>query len=50
MRGSKTLEEQRKLEANTHLHLRKDSNSTRSHITKTIVVTGQPQKILTLRT
>ena len=29
MRGSKTLEEQRKLETNTHLHLRKDSNSSR---------------------
>ena len=35
-RGTKTLEEQRKVETNTYLHLRKHSNSTRNHITKTM--------------
>lgn len=47
--GTKTLEEQGKAETNTHPHQRKQCNNTRSQlqITKTIVVTGQVQEILT---
>ena len=47
MKGTKTLEEQGKVETNTPLHQRKQCNSTTSHITKTIVATGQLQEILT---